>query len=212
MTTRMPRSPSAHAACSRLDPQPKLSPAIRIGAPLKSALSNRLSGSARRLSNAPRPMPSRVVVFSQCAGMITSVSTFLSPNGIARPSTWFSGVMRGLPRQRHFDSRGDAETRRKYSVAPAKAGTAIGLAQTCQRPPPSRGRRLSLSASPRLRVNPKKPAPSRHQLPDVGELAGHRRRGRHRRADEATAAPATLTADDLAVGHRGAEVYAGNLV
>src|SRR3546814_9029707 len=58
-----------------------------LGAPWKSARSNRLSGSARRLSNAPRPMPSRVVVFSQCAGMITSVSTFLSPNGIARPST-----------------------------------------------------------------------------------------------------------------------------
>src|SRR3546814_19613850 len=117
-------------------------------------------------------MPSRVVVFSQCAGMITSVSTFLSPNGIARPSTWFSGVMRGLPRQRHFDSRGDAETRRTYSVAPTTAGTALGPAQTCQRPPPCRRRRLSLSSSPRPLVNPNKTSPANHKLHNGGVFAG----------------------------------------
>ena len=33
ITARTPRSASAQAACSRLDPQPKLSPAIRTGAP-----------------------------------------------------------------------------------------------------------------------------------------------------------------------------------
>jgi hypothetical protein len=32
MTQRMPKSSSAQGACSRLDPQPKLSPAIRISA------------------------------------------------------------------------------------------------------------------------------------------------------------------------------------
>ena len=33
ITAAMPMSANAQAACSRLDPQPKLSPAIRIGAP-----------------------------------------------------------------------------------------------------------------------------------------------------------------------------------
>jgi hypothetical protein len=89
----MPRSSKAQAACSRLEPQPKLSPAIRIGEPLKVSLSNRLSGSVRSDSNAPRPSPSRLIVFSHLAGMITSVSMFLRPNGMARPSMWFTGSM-----------------------------------------------------------------------------------------------------------------------
>src|SRR5690606_34012851 len=66
---------------------------MRIGAALNSGLSNTLSGSARSASNAPRPRPSRVTVLSQRAGMMMSVSAFLRPNGIARPSTWLTGSM-----------------------------------------------------------------------------------------------------------------------
>jgi hypothetical protein len=40
-----------------------------------------LPGTLRTVSNAPRPSPERVIVFSQCAGMMTSVSTFLAPQG-----------------------------------------------------------------------------------------------------------------------------------
>ena len=36
---------------------------------------------ARTVSNAPLPSPSRVMVFSQCAGMMTSVSIFFAPQG-----------------------------------------------------------------------------------------------------------------------------------
>jgi hypothetical protein len=44
-------------------------------------LSNILAGSWRMLSNAPLPSPLRLMVLSQCAGMMMSVSTFFSPNG-----------------------------------------------------------------------------------------------------------------------------------
>jgi hypothetical protein len=64
----MPISASAQAACSRLEPQPKLSPAINIGEPAYSALSNRLPGSLRNASNAPLPSPERLIVFSHAQG------------------------------------------------------------------------------------------------------------------------------------------------
>src|SRR3546814_10028910 len=55
ITALMPMSPSAQAACSRLEPQPKLSPAIRIGLPAWRGSSKMLPGSARTVSNAPLP-------------------------------------------------------------------------------------------------------------------------------------------------------------
>ena len=81
ITAFTPMSSSAQAACSRLEPQPKLSPAMMIGAPENSGRSNTLSGSCRSASKAPRPSPSRVTVLSQRAGMMRSVSAFLRPNG-----------------------------------------------------------------------------------------------------------------------------------
>ena len=47
------------------------------------ALTRFRSGGGRvvLVSNAPRPNPSRLIVFSQCAGMMMSVSIFLAPHG-----------------------------------------------------------------------------------------------------------------------------------
>ena len=48
-TARMPYSANAHTACSRLEPQPKLSPVISMLKPRRSGLFRMNSGSGVRL-------------------------------------------------------------------------------------------------------------------------------------------------------------------
>src|SRR3546814_5639262 len=87
-------SSKAQAACSRLDPQPKLSPAMRIGAAANSGSEKMFPGSFLTASKAPRPRPSRVTVLSQWAGMMTSVSTFLRPNRSEEHTSELQSLMR----------------------------------------------------------------------------------------------------------------------
>mmetsp|Transcript_464 Transcript_464/g.1511 ORF Transcript_464/g.1511 Transcript_464/m.1511 type:complete len:301 (-) Transcript_464:1415-2317(-) len=101
ITHRMPRSRSAHGACSRDDPQPKLSPVTRtLVAPLKGAWLRMNAGSSdpsaryRTSKKAPVPRPDRLTVFRNCFGMILSVSTFSRSSGHATPS---STVNLGMP-------------------------------------------------------------------------------------------------------------------
>src|SRR3546814_7043307 len=65
ITQVTPMASKAQAACSRLDPQPKLSPAMRIGAAANSGSEKMFPGSFLTASKAPRPRPSRVTVLSQ---------------------------------------------------------------------------------------------------------------------------------------------------
>ena len=105
MTQVMPWSSSAQGACSREEPQPKFSPAIRMLAFAYSGLLSTKSGfgapSASVFSSWNRPVerPVRVVVFRNCLGMIMSVSTFdigfpFSRRGAAVPVSWVKAFMR----------------------------------------------------------------------------------------------------------------------
>mmetsp|Transcript_14927 Transcript_14927/g.59858 ORF Transcript_14927/g.59858 Transcript_14927/m.59858 type:complete len:221 (+) Transcript_14927:1053-1715(+) len=107
-TTTRPASLMAHGACSREEPQPKLSPATRIlarflGSPcavqgsrlrtksgLRSGASPRATPSGlwyRSSAKAANPRPVRLMVLRYSLGMIMSVSTFWMSSGAARPST-----------------------------------------------------------------------------------------------------------------------------
>src|SRR3546814_4409672 len=65
---------------------------------------------------------------------------------------------------------------------------------------------------PCRRVNPPKTALSSHQLPHVGQVAGYRRRRRHRGADEVGPRARPLAADEVAVAGRCAAFARGHLV
>src|SRR5213080_1718309 len=92
ITQVMPKSLSAHGACSREEPQPKLSPATRILALRYADLLSTKSGfslpSSRYRFSAKRPLPSpvRLIVLRYCLGMIMSVSTLIIFSGAATPS------------------------------------------------------------------------------------------------------------------------------
>ena len=81
MTARKPESSSAHGACSRLEPQPKLRPATRIGAPAYSGRSSGKPSSPRQSQNRNSPKPVRSMRFRNCLGMIWSVSTSARSSG-----------------------------------------------------------------------------------------------------------------------------------
>src|SRR5205807_10236277 len=93
ITQVMPKSLSAHGACSREEPQPKLSPATRILALRYADLLSTKSGfslpSSRYRFSANRPLPSpvRLIVLRYCLGMIMSVSTLIIFSGAAPPSS-----------------------------------------------------------------------------------------------------------------------------
>ena len=70
ITARKPQSTSAHGACSRDEPQPKLSPARRICAPAASGRSSGKSGVVRQSANRPSPRPALSVTLRKRAGMI----------------------------------------------------------------------------------------------------------------------------------------------
>src|SRR5690348_4749358 len=88
-TTLKPKSSSDHAACSRLEPQPKFAPATRIFAFLYCGLFSTKSGFSLpsglvRISwKSALPRPVRAVVFRNCFGMIMSVSTLIMGRGAA---------------------------------------------------------------------------------------------------------------------------------
>mmetsp|Transcript_2513 Transcript_2513/g.4267 ORF Transcript_2513/g.4267 Transcript_2513/m.4267 type:complete len:224 (+) Transcript_2513:159-830(+) len=89
--TLMPKSSSAQGACSREEPQPKLSPAIRICALRYCGLFSTKSGISvpsrlnRISSNRLAPKPVRAMDFKNTFGMIMSVSIFTSGIGAAIP-------------------------------------------------------------------------------------------------------------------------------
>ena len=93
ITARNPASSIAHGACSRLDPDPKFGPVIRIDAPAYRGSFNTKSGSLRHSSNRNGPKPVRSIRFRYCAGMIWSVSTSARSNGTAVPSIRVIGSM-----------------------------------------------------------------------------------------------------------------------
>mmetsp|Transcript_17854 Transcript_17854/g.42190 ORF Transcript_17854/g.42190 Transcript_17854/m.42190 type:complete len:360 (-) Transcript_17854:1091-2170(-) len=103
MMQRMPRSMMDQGACSRDEPQPKLSPAMRMEAApslypswlsTKSALGWATSGpmvatssalSYRSSAKAANPSPDRLIVLRNSLGMIMSVSMFWMSSGAATP-------------------------------------------------------------------------------------------------------------------------------
>ena len=81
MATLTPMFASAQAACSRLEPQPKLVPAIKIGLPELSGSSTTVGPAVRSVARRQRPRPARLIVLSHSDEMITSVSQSRTPNG-----------------------------------------------------------------------------------------------------------------------------------
>mmetsp|Transcript_1486 Transcript_1486/g.6500 ORF Transcript_1486/g.6500 Transcript_1486/m.6500 type:complete len:301 (-) Transcript_1486:1289-2191(-) len=102
MMLRMPKSLMAHGACSRLEPQPKLSPATRIFELRYGSWFSTKSGrsapsfseSKRSSKKAETPRPVRLMVLRNCFGMIMSVSTFWMSSLAAMP---FSVVNLSIP-------------------------------------------------------------------------------------------------------------------
>mmetsp|Transcript_8807 Transcript_8807/g.18274 ORF Transcript_8807/g.18274 Transcript_8807/m.18274 type:complete len:416 (+) Transcript_8807:433-1680(+) len=99
MMQRMPKSFSAHGACSREDPHPKLSPATRTEVErywgllsTKSGFSSP-SGVYRISLKSATPSPVRLIVFRYCFGMIMSVSMFIRSSAAAVPVSVVKGVM-----------------------------------------------------------------------------------------------------------------------
>src|SRR5215212_3479763 len=89
MTAWIPHATSAHGACSRDDPQPKLTPASRILRPYIWGLSRTNVGSFRPPSASYRQSrksasarPSLSVTFRNRAGTIWSVSMFSTGRGM----------------------------------------------------------------------------------------------------------------------------------
>ena len=70
ITTRKPWSSSAHGACSREEPQPKLRPATRIDAPAYSGRSSGKPSSPLQSLKRNSPNPVRSMRFRNCLGMI----------------------------------------------------------------------------------------------------------------------------------------------
>src|SRR6476646_922477 len=103
ITQRMPKSRSAHGACSRLEPQPKLSPAtstlaLRYAGLLRMKSGFSLPSSLERCSEkSPLPRPVRLMVFKYCFGMIMSVSTLMIFKGAATPSRVVNFSIDALP-------------------------------------------------------------------------------------------------------------------
>ena len=86
--TLNPKPTSAQAACSRLEPQPKLSPAIKIVPEYIALLRGKFETgfpvlSKRQSLKTLSPKPFLSVAFKKRAGIIWSVSTFAIFNGIA---------------------------------------------------------------------------------------------------------------------------------
>ncbi len=89
MTQRIPKSSSAHGACSRDEPQPKLWAATKICAPLYAGLLSTKSGFSepsslyRRSLKRFLPKPVFFIVFKNRAGIIRSVSQLTISMGAA---------------------------------------------------------------------------------------------------------------------------------
>src|ERR1700689_4643932 len=121
MTQRIPKSSSAHGAGSRLDPQPKFSPATRIGALRKGPRFKTKSEHSspfslwRRSEKSALPSPARLNVFRNCLGMIASLSTLGIPIGAATPfsfSNFSITVLLSHLLGRHRSSQADQNQRR----------------------------------------------------------------------------------------------------
>src|SRR5437764_6611536 len=103
MTQRMPKSVSAQGACSRLEPQPKLSPATMILAwrygPWFSTKSGFSEPSARNRTSSNRcfDKPVRLIVRRWIAGKILSVSMLIIGIGAATPLSWVNFSMCVIP-------------------------------------------------------------------------------------------------------------------
>mmetsp|Transcript_64449 Transcript_64449/g.153820 ORF Transcript_64449/g.153820 Transcript_64449/m.153820 type:complete len:207 (-) Transcript_64449:1466-2086(-) len=98
---RMPWSNNAQGACSRDEPQPKLSPQtrmldLRYGCRFRTNSGSSVvpSGLYRISKKALLPKPVRLIVLRNCLGMIMSVSTFCMSRGAGTP---FNVVNFGIP-------------------------------------------------------------------------------------------------------------------
>ena len=128
MTARKPKSSSAHGACSRDEPQPKLRPATRIWQPRAGGLVQHEVGLAarrRRRSASRRTALRRArrasVVVRKRAGMIWSVSMFVAGSTTVRERMTVTGCMALLALQRR-NSRGSV-IRPRTAAAAAVSGT-----------------------------------------------------------------------------------------
>ena len=194
----------AHTACSRLEPVPKLGPAMRMLAPAKrSSLSTKLR-SSRHDENRPLPKPVRSTRLSHSAGMIWSVSTSERSSGTAVPCTICTASISAPP---------GPSGRAKWPAMAVAAATA-GETRWVRPPRPCRPSKLRLlvdaarspgrqlvgvhgQAHRAARLPPVEPGGGEHPVEPLGlGLALHRERAGH---DERAHAVLHLAA----LGHRG---------
>src|ERR1022692_751529 len=95
-TAAKPKSCSAQTACSRDEPQAKLSPATSTLEPAAPARFSTNPGSWRQAPDRPGAKPVRSTRFSQAAGMIWSVSTSSRSRATARPAMRATPGITGL--------------------------------------------------------------------------------------------------------------------
>ena len=93
ISARIPQRIRAWGACSRLEPQPKLSFTTRIVAPWCSGRSKGWApaSSLRSSAKAPAAKPSKLTHLRKRAGMIRSVSMSLPTTATARPARQRTG-------------------------------------------------------------------------------------------------------------------------
>mmetsp|Transcript_1696 Transcript_1696/g.4479 ORF Transcript_1696/g.4479 Transcript_1696/m.4479 type:complete len:431 (+) Transcript_1696:272-1564(+) len=153
ITQRIPKSSRAQGACSRLEPQPKLSRATRMEAERKAGWLRTKEGisapsEVKRISSKRfLPRPVRLIVLRNCLGMSMSVSTFAMGSGATTPSTQVKGIMPPaacvlssrlppVPDAREYMPRAWAPNVRMSVRRPVIAAAAAIAGETrCVRPP-----------------------------------------------------------------------------
>ena len=102
-TTFIPKSDKAQGACSREEPQPKLSPATNILESRYASLFKTKSSTSDPSdlylisANALTPRPERLMVFRNCFGIIISVSIFTNGIGAAIPLNFSNFSIKSSP-------------------------------------------------------------------------------------------------------------------
>ncbi len=120
---RMPKSPSAQGACSRLEPQPKFAPETRKparskGARLRTKSARLLVVVVAQIVEEGLPRPLLLMVFRNCLGRSASVSMLSRRSGAAVAVTLRKGSISG--------GSGEVRTSARWPVS-AEAAAVAGL-------------------------------------------------------------------------------------